>query len=194
MSFSNFMFGSQPSLEKVDTMNKGQQQYQNSTLQMLNQMLGKGGGVGQANNFLQQLLSGSPEAFQNFEAPYMRQFNQEIVPGIAERFSGMGSGAQRSSAFQQSLGQAGAGLSQNLASMRSGMQMNGISQLLNMLQSLNPTAMKDSFAYMQNPGSQGFLAPMLGAALGGMTGGLGQLGGLAAGSSMFPKTFQALTK
>ena len=40
-------------------------------------------------------------------------FAQQTIPSIAERFSGLG--AQRSSAFGQQLGQAGAGLESNLA-------------------------------------------------------------------------------
>lgn len=79
---------------------------------------------------LQQLLSGSPQASQQFEAPYLRQFHEQTVPGLAELFSGLGAGSQSSSAFQQALGQAGAGLSEQLASLRGNQQSNAMSQLL----------------------------------------------------------------
>jgi hypothetical protein len=44
-------------------------------------------------------------------------FAQQTIPSIAERFSGLG--AQKSSAFGQTLGQAGAGLESNLAAQQS---------------------------------------------------------------------------
>ncbi len=46
-------------------------------------------------------------------------FDQQIVPSIAERFSGMGQGGQRSSSFRNALGAAGSGLSQKLAELQS---------------------------------------------------------------------------
>ncbi len=81
-------------------------------------------------SWLQQLLSNDPAMMQQFQAPYLRQFNEQTVPGLAERFSGLGSGAQGSSAFKQALGSAGAGLSENLASLRGGMQLQGLGQAL----------------------------------------------------------------
>lgn len=90
--------------------------------------------MGVGTNYLQNLLSGSPEAFQQFEAPIKRQFQEQVIPGIAERFSGLGSGAQSSSAFQQALGQAGSGLSENLAALRGGMQMQALPQALQFAQ------------------------------------------------------------
>jgi len=65
---------------------------------------------------LQGLQNSSP-SFQPFAQQAQEQFSQKTVPGIAERFTQ--SGAQRSSAFGQQLGQAGADLSTNLASMGS---------------------------------------------------------------------------
>lgn len=46
-----------------------------------------------------------------------QQFDQQSIPGIAERFSGLG--AQNSSAFGQQLGGAAAGLESNLAGLQS---------------------------------------------------------------------------
>ena len=133
----------------------------------------------QGSNFLQQLLSGSPESTAAFEAPAMRQFNEQIVPGIAERFSGLGAGAQSSSAFQQALGQAGAGLSENLQAMRSGLQFGGLGHALNFSQQpisnyqglagLGLGTQMKGFA----PKQQGFLQQLLMA----LAGGAGQAGG-----------------
>jgi len=52
------------------------------------------------------------------EADSLRSFREQTVPAIAERFSGPGSAGQRSSAFRQSLGAAGAGLEERLAMIR----------------------------------------------------------------------------
>lgn len=87
--------------------------------------------------YLQKIISQDPELMKQFEAPAMRQFNEQIVPGIAERFSGMG--AQNSSAFQQTMGQAGSGLSERLAAMRAGLGMDAAQQL---------------YGYSQLPGQQ----------------------------------------
>lgn len=81
-------------------------------------------------NYLQNILSGSPESSQAFEAPAMRQFQEQILPMIAERFSGLGAGAQGSSAFQKVLGQAGAGLSENLARLRGELQQGAVQPAL----------------------------------------------------------------
>jgi len=65
-----------------------------------------------------------------------RNFQQNTVPGLAERFTSLGQGAQRSSAFQGALGQAGSELNQNLA----GMDQQQMLQLLPLLlqSSLSP--------------------------------------------------------
>lgn len=76
-------------------------------------------------NFLQRIMNPSPEATQEFEAPYMRQFNEQIVPGLAERFTSLG--AQDSSAFRQALGAAGADLMERLAALRGNLGLQGSS-------------------------------------------------------------------
>ena len=118
---------------KIPTMTKGQSGF---LQQLLGQLSNQSTNIGQnplfqqGSNFIQQLLSGSPESMKSFEAPAMRQFNEQIIPELAERFSGMGAGAQSSSAFQQMLGQAGAGLSERLQSLRSGLQLGALPQAL----------------------------------------------------------------
>ena len=119
--------------KQLSTMNKGQR---GLLQQLLGGLQGQSSNIQQSplfqqgSSFLQNLLSGSPEATAAFEAPYMRQFNEQIVPGLAERFSGLGAGAQRSSAFSQALGAAGAGLSENLAALRGQLQLGAVPQAL----------------------------------------------------------------
>jgi len=80
-----------------------------------------------------QGLQNPMEGFEPIAQQAKRQFQQETVPSLAERFTSLGGGAQRSSAFQGALGRAGAGLSENLAGMgtRYGLQRQG--QLQNLL-------------------------------------------------------------
>jgi len=107
----------------------------------------------------------------NFEAPYLRQFNEKTIPGIAERFSGMGEGAQSSNAFRQSLGAAGAGLSENLASLGENREQNSMQQLMQLL-GLNT----EGLTKKEKPWWQGALI--------GLGGGLGQgLGSLGANAA-----------
>ena len=91
---------------------------------------------GSGSDFLSSLLSNEPGAFEAFEAPYKTQFQQEIAPGIAERFTGMGTGAgaQSSSALNNSLSAAGRQLTENLAYLRGGLQMQALPQALNYAQ------------------------------------------------------------
>jgi len=87
-------------------------------------------GPGQAEqsglNYLQSVMSQDPEMMKQFEAPYMRQFNEEIVPQTAERFAGMG--GMNSSGFQQTMGQAGSSLMERLAALRGGLGMQAAQQ------------------------------------------------------------------
>lgn len=126
----NFLFGEKGKFQQLPTMNEGQQ---NSLQQLLEQL---GGPQGSGLDYLQQILSGDEGAFSEFEAPYKRQFEQEIAPGLAERFAGMGTGGSLSSSgFQNSLAQGGRELSENLAALRGNLKQNALGQLQGFMQS-----------------------------------------------------------
>jgi len=164
MGLLSFLFGKKGKIEQVPTMNAQQQQ-------LLSQLLSNLGGAStEGLGFLQNLLSGDTEAF---EAPLQRQFQEEIVPGLAERFSGIGSGAQGSSAFGQALGSAGAGLAEQLGAMRGNLQMQGLGQLGNFM---NLGMGARPFENVYQPGSSGFL--------GGLSGGIGSMLGGGIGSGL----------
>ena len=95
--------------------------------------------------FLQRLLGETPQnMLKDFEAPYMRQFHEEIAPSIAEKY--IGAGNARGSGFQSAMMGAGAGLSENLASLKG----NLINQLLGQqLQGANV-----GLGYSQLPGQR----------------------------------------
>lgn len=79
-------------------------------------------------NQLGGLAKGQSQFFEGLEAPAMRQFQEQIAPGIANRY--VGSGIKGSSGINNSLASAGQGLTENLHSQRMGIHMNAISQLL----------------------------------------------------------------
>ncbi|MFW6122217.1 MAG: hypothetical protein ACOC80_15145 [Petrotogales bacterium] len=86
-----------------------------------------------------QGIKNIPQAdFSRIREAAKKRFEEETVPSIAERFSALGSGGQRSGAFAQQLGSAGAGLEKELAGMEETFKRQGraqdISQMLSLLQ------------------------------------------------------------
>ena len=151
---------------------------------LLNQIIGglsgEGKGIGLGLDYLNDLMQGG-EAFDRASAPMMRQFQEQTLPGLSERFAG--SDAMQSSAFGQSLGSAGAGLQENLAALRGQQQQMGLQGLLQMLQ---PALTKQFDLEVEKGGSSGIgsgLGSILGTAAGAYFGGPagasigGQLGG-----------------
>jgi hypothetical protein len=104
---------------------------------------GAGGGYENAIGLLQDYLNPESDIYQNFEAPYLQRFNQQTVPGLAERFAGFGAqgGALSSSGFGQALSTAGANLQTDLAAMKANMQRNSIADILNQYNTLSSGVM-----------------------------------------------------
>ena len=119
------------------TYQKNQRSTIDSLLESVNQMRGGGGqDITQnptyqgGNEFLQSLYN-DPSFFQKFEAPLQRQFEEQTLPDIANRFGSMGSGgATGSSAFRNAANRAGVDFQTNLAGLRGGMQQQGAGQSL----------------------------------------------------------------
>jgi hypothetical protein len=167
---------------QLSTLSRGQQG-------LLQQLLGSLGGQStniqqsplfqQGSSYLQALLSGSPEATAAFEAPAMRQFQEQIIPALAERFAGLGAGAQSSSAFKLALGAAGAGLAENLAGLRGQLQLSALPQALGFAQ--QPISNLQGFSQLGLGTSTKAFAPrqlpFWQQLLLGLGGGLGQAGG-----------------
>lgn len=103
------------------------QQFTPEQMQLFQQMFGQVG----PDSFLGKLAGGDQSMFEQIEAPAMRQF-QELQGGLASRFSGMGSGARRSSGFQNTMNQATSDFSQNLQAQRMGLQNQAIRDLMGM--------------------------------------------------------------
>lgn len=125
------IFGGKDKMSKVPAMTKEQESLLNQIIKMLGKD-GMGQGYGEAIGLQRQLMDPSSEAVQQFTDPYMKQFQQEIIPGIAERFAGMSpmGGGLMTSGFGQALGGAGAGLQSQLAALKAGLGQQAAGQLM----------------------------------------------------------------
>lgn len=180
-----FFFGDKGGRENI--YNPEQQR----TLDYVNQMARDGitnnRGYQQGSDYINRLLSNDPEAYAAFEAPYRQQYEQQVIPGIAERFAGQGAGNTSSSAFRNSLAQAGGDYTTGLAALRAQMQMQALPQALNyakapmeQLADLSKVGLNRS-PYQEREGSPGFLAQMAGAFGQSAMGPIGQAAGQGLG-------------
>jgi len=102
------LFGGAGKNRQLNTLRPNQMGLQDSLISLIQSRLnGQGGLTPQSQNAI-------------------NRFNTQTVPSLAERFTSLGSGSQGSSAFTGALGNAGAGLQQELA----GMDMDYIMRLL----------------------------------------------------------------
>jgi hypothetical protein len=155
---SDFFFGSQPQVQQASLLNNQQRGVQGQGLEMLMQLL-RGGGN---------------QSFQPIANKAITEFNTQTVPGLAERFTALG--GQNSSAFQGALGQAGAGLQENLAAQGS----QQINQLIQLLSQLGLAPQHENLVFQGQPGLFQTAAHGLGQGLGlYATGGLGGAAGAA---------------
>lgn len=156
---------------QLQTGTPEQQALHNQILAQAMGMNQQGGGYQNAQNYYNSLFQPGNQAYENFAAPYMNQFNEQILPQIAERFAG--AGALSSSGFGQSLGAAGAGLQAQLAQLFASLQNQAAGSLTNQYNQLATTGLgNEQFAYKRKPASAGFAAPFLA----GLSGEMGKTG------------------
>ncbi len=126
------------------------------------------GGLGpQAQETFGQFLQ--PQTPENMEAmfqkayvdPAMRTFEQQVVPGIQQRFADVGAGS--SSALNQALAQSASELSTSLGSQYGQMAQGQQQQQLQALSQFLPMLTGQTFA-PQFHETQGILGPLIGAA------------------------------
>ncbi len=185
------LFGSEEKLKKLPTMTPEQQ----SQLMQVLQHLDPSGQLGQAYEQslggLQEFMDPSSEAMQRFSDPYMRQFEQQTVPGLAERFAGAGGGlggGLSSSGFGQALSSAGSDLQSNLASMKTGLQRQAIGDIMNQYTGMSQQGLgAQPFAYGRQQAEPGLLGHYAQAGFPGFGQGLSAFGGMA--RSMFGGRF-----
>lgn len=186
MSFlSDFFSGTPAKFEQVSNLTPSQLK-----LQKERERASRGASQ-QVSNYYRGLLGDNPQDFRDFAAPELRQFREDIIPGLAEQFAGMGAGGLSSSGFRNATIQAGTDLSERLAALRAQLRQNAAQGL----QGMTSSALTPHTQYQQTQqGSQGFLsnlAPAIGTAAGTAIGGpiggfLGnQLGGMFGKSSPY---------
>jgi len=119
--------------EKSSSFSSGQVGGINDILNSIKGMKGaqditKNQGYQEGQNWLHSLFN-DQDFFNKFEAPIQRNFQENTIPELSNRFSAMGSGGGAdSSAFRNQLGRAGVDLNTNLAALRGGMQQQGVNQ------------------------------------------------------------------
>lgn len=185
MGFKDFFFGSKPKTKYQSNLSKEQQ----PLLQQLFAAIqggGAGGAYGDAADYFRDLISPDSQTAQAMFAPEMRNFNEEIIPGLAEQFAGMGSGGLSSSGFRNAGVAAGTDLQERLANIRAQLKQQGAQGLMN----LGQQGLQQYGENTYQPGTQGFLsslAPLAGTAIGAAVGGPagaavgGQFGNMASG-------------
>lgn len=139
MAFSDFFLGTPARVEQIPQYSQMQQ---------------KG-----FNQLLQSSLSGLQNPYAGFEPiaqQAQKRFHEQIVPTLAERFSSYGDMSSSSPAFASQLGQAGAGLSENLAALQSQYGMLNRQGLLGQAQ----MGFTPQFQNLSMEGEQGFLGPL----------------------------------
>lgn len=115
-------FYSKDKTKKLETMNPDQLRILKQIGMMLDPSGQLGQGYGQSLETMQDYLNPNGEAFNRFADPYMRQFEQQTVPGLAEQFAGLGGGmggGLSSSGFGQALSSASGNLQSQLAQLKS---------------------------------------------------------------------------
>lgn len=150
---------------------KGQmQQFTPEQMQLFQSMFGHLG----PDSFLSKLAGGDQSQFEQLEAPALKQFGA-LQGNIASRFSGMGTGARRSSGFQNTMNQATTDFAQQLQSQRMGLQQQAIRDLQGLSGSLLQQKPYEQFLTKQEkPAWQQFME-----AIGGGAGkGLGMFGSM----------------
>lgn len=191
MAWYDFFMGSPEKHKRISTLLPEQQPLAGQLFQA-GQQRGAGGAFGSAADFYRDILDNNPEMLEQLFAPEMRRFRQDIVPGLAEQFAGMGSGALSSSGFRNAATQAGTDLSERLAAMRMGLRQNAAQGL----QGIGQLGLGNySQDVVTEPGTEGMfskLGPALASAgIGFLTGGpagaaIGGLSGLFGGGGLNP--------
>jgi hypothetical protein len=159
----DYLFGTPNELEKLPTGTKQQQQFGgNDLISFLQQMLQPDGGLQQANQYDLSLLQGGQQGFNQFAQPYNQQFEQQILPQIAERFAGVG--ALSSSGFGQAVGGAASDFQSKLAQLFTQLQGQAAQRQQSLFGNTSNTALGyEPFAYHEKQGQVGLL-PQFGTA------------------------------
>ncbi len=123
--------GSKEKHKRVSTLLPEQQRLYNQLQEALSRE-GAGGAYGEAADYYRDLLKPDSQTAQAMFAPENRKFNEEIIPGLAEQFAGMGAGNLTSSGFRNESINAGTDLAERLGSIRAQLRAQGAQGLANL--------------------------------------------------------------
>jgi len=175
----DFFLGTPEVRENVSTLRDEQeplyQQLQNSAMNR-----GAGGAFGTAADYYRDLMSDDSADYDAFAAPAMRQYNQDIVPGLSEQFAGMGAGGLSSSGFRNAQVQGATDLSERLGQLRAQLRQHGAQGLQNIGSQGLQNYSQNMVTQQGTPGMLSTIAPAIGTAAGAYIGGPG---GAAAGNA-----------
>lgn len=101
------------------------QQFTPEQMQLFQQLFSHVG----PESFLSKLAGGDQSTFGEIEAPALRQFG-ELQGQLGSRFSGMGTGARKSSGFQNTINAAASNFAQDLQSQRQSLQKQALMDLM----------------------------------------------------------------
>lgn len=155
MAWYDFFTGTPARTEQIQKFSPQQQS-------ALNQLLSQG---------LQGVQPKNPQAFGSQFEPIANlarsEFQQQTIPSIAERFTSLGGGnnALSSPAFASQLGQAGAGLQENLAAQRAGFGLQQQQMEQSLAQNLLGMGLTPQFETLYHQRQPGFLESALGPGL-----------------------------
>jgi len=123
-SIGNFLTGTNAKRDNVSTLRPEQEDIYN---QLIGSGKGKGAGgaFGDTADYYRNLLSDNSADYQAFSNPMIRQYNEDIVPGLSEQFAGMGAGGLSSSGFRNAQMQGATDLSERLGALRAQLRQQG---------------------------------------------------------------------
>jgi Glycine zipper len=155
-----FFSGNKDKNKQISTLTPEQQQLLRNTIeQSQNGQVGQN--YGQANDYISRLLGGDQQSFDQWAAPQRTQFEQQVIPRLSERFSGlgggMGGGVGSSSGFGQAIGGASAQFNSNLAGLYAQLQQQAAQQAFGQHNTLaNMGLSAQAFQPAYQPGNAGF--------------------------------------
>lgn len=176
----NFLTGTPERRENVSTLRPEQEGLYNQAIQA-GMGPGAGGAFGQSADYYRGLLSDDSEDYNRFAAPTLRQYNQDIVPGLSEQFAGMGAGGLSSSGFRNAQMQGAADLAERLGALRANLRQSGAQGLQNIGQVGLGNYSQNMTTQAGTQGLLGAAAPAFGGAIGTAIG--GPIGGAIASGS-----------
>ena len=153
------------------------QNFDPQQMQLYQQLFGHLG----PDSFLSKLAGGDQETFGQIEAPALKQFNQ-LQGQIGSRFSGMGTGATKSSGFQNTMNSAAQDFAGQLQANRQSLQQQALQDLMGFSNQLLGQKPYDQFLIEKQKKQSGW-GGAIGAGVGGVGGFLlGGPAGAAAGA------------